>query len=83
MPKQFKANAGRRDFLRTLGLGATAAALSLLHVRPAGEQAVVPHDQRIVRAKIADDPFAFVEVDRRALIIVIADVIEKTDRGLR
>ena len=28
MQKQSKANSGRRDFLRTLGLGATAAAAS-------------------------------------------------------
>ncbi len=30
MPRQSKASAGRRDFLRTLGLGATAAAAAPL-----------------------------------------------------
>src|SRR4051812_25483513 len=55
----------------------------LLHVRPAGEEAMVPHDQGIVLAEIADDPLALVEIDRRPFVVVIADVADEADRSLR
>src|SRR5262249_56970998 len=41
----------------------------LLDGRAAGEQAVVTHDQRIVRAEIADDALALVELHRRPFIV--------------
>jgi len=38
----------------------------------------------VVRSEIADQPArAFVEIDRRSLIVVIADVTAEPDRGLR
>ena len=52
-------------------------------VGAAGEQAVVAHDQRVVRAEVGDDALALLEVDRRALVVVIADVADEADRGLR
>jgi hypothetical protein len=41
---------------------------------------VVAHDQRIVRAEIADDALALVELHRRPLVVVIADVADVRDR---
>src|SRR5262249_34165065 len=38
----------------------------LLDGRTAGEEPVVAHDQRVVRAEVVDDPLALVEIDRRA-----------------
>ncbi len=49
----------------------------------AGEQAVVAHDQRVVRPEVLDDALALVEIDRRSLVVVIADMADEADRGLR
>ena len=36
-----------------------------------------------MRAEVGDELHAFVEVDRRALVVVITDVALEADRGLR
>ncbi len=55
----------------------------LLDGGAAGEEAVVAHDQGIVRPEIVDDTLALLEVDRRPLVVVIAEVADEADRGLR
>ena len=44
---------------------------------------MVAHDQRVVRPEIDDDALALLKIDRRAFVVVIADVADETDRGLR
>ena len=55
----------------------------LLDGRAAGQQPMIAHDQRVVRPEIVDDALALVEVDGRALIVVIADMADEPHRGLR
>ncbi len=55
----------------------------LLDGRAAGQKPVVAHHQRVVRPEIGHDPLALVGVDRRAFIVVVADMADKADRGLR
>src|SRR5262245_54655258 len=49
----------------------------------AGEEPVVAHDGRIVRAEVLDDALALVELHRRPFVIVIADMADEPDRSLR
>jgi len=55
----------------------------LLDGGAAGEQAVIAHDHRVVRPEIAHQPFALVRFDRRPFIVVVADMTDEADRGLR
>ena len=52
-------------------------------VAPQVEQAVIAHDHGVVGTEVAHQRLALGEVDRRTLVIVIADVAMKADRGLR
>src|SRR5882724_6647477 len=49
----------------------------LLDGGAAGEEPVVAHDQRIMRPEILHDALALVEIDRRAFVVVIADVADE------
>jgi hypothetical protein len=51
--------------------------------RDAGQQAMVAHDHRVVPAEIANEPLALVDLDRRTFVVVVADVADEADRGLR
>jgi hypothetical protein len=44
---------------------------------------VVAQDHRIARAQIGDQPLAFIQIGRNALIVVIGDVVTGDHRGLR
>ena len=54
----------------------------LLDGRAAREQAMVAQDHRVVRAEIAHQALALVEIGRRAFVLVIADMADEADRGL-
>src|SRR4029078_3200267 len=56
---------------------------SLLNGGNAGQQAVIAHDQGLVRPEVANQALTLVELDRRTFVVVIADVSDKADRGLR
>ena len=55
----------------------------LLDCCPAGQEAVVAHDERVVGSEIFDDALAFVEIHRWAFVVVIVEVADEPDRGLR
>jgi len=40
---------------------------------------VVAHDHGIVRPEIAHEPLALIDVDRRTLVVVIADMADEAD----
>ena len=51
----------------------------LLYGRAAGQQAMVAHDQRFVRAKIAYKSLALIKFDGRTFIVVITNVADEAD----
>ena len=55
----------------------------LLDSRATGEQAVIAHDHRIMRPEIANEPLAFINLNRWAFVVMVADMADETDGGLR
>ena len=44
---------------------------------------MVAHDHRVMRPEIVNEPLALVDIDRRAFIVMVADMADEADRGLR
>src|SRR5258708_35372277 len=54
----------------------------LLDGRPPSEEAVVAHNDRIVRPEILDNSLSFVELHRRPLVVVLAYVDAEHNRDV-
>jgi hypothetical protein len=79
---QFGARCHRVDLRAARQLELVHGVERLLDGGSAGEQAVIAHNQGIMRPKIPHDALALAEIDRRTFVVVQANMADEAHRRL-